>query len=1156
MATLDDLKPSEIEVREYPLERILASRTINGATYYLAKWEGYQNEDCTWEPRENFNDETLAEWQLQWANGDHLDEAEVAEVEAKMKAYKIQKKAKKAKRAKRANRAKKAKKARHLSSEDSPSDNDNILDSTIDSAVRRVPSSQHTSTERQKSSTRSDEFSVEQHQLQTTTQATTQQTSGKLSTQASLSRIPTFGSKKGIASRIPKQGSGKVLLINTKRDHFDIGDRFHTLRHMNNYQKHARREATPDISKLELRAPIEFELPKVKDDQYQDKPLDACDESPLFVPETSLEQTVNTGADNDLLHAPSAHLAGVTCPQAPSTPPVLATTVVRNIPPEHPTSRPTCPTMVLNTDRPTPMALTHGPQSPPREIVKDRADSSTRTQPPSSVPSIIAGRDELTSFQTSATDEVTENGPVAADVTPHSAESHSRTSVPEITKQKPNFSRTVSQPSTFISNIASIARRENATPSRRRSDAAESDAQPLSIPARVSSMPVRNGQNMKTATVRDGRSQQGEELVFILRYGSHSVGRLKVLRFPSWLVAKFVAAKQGHDVVIHFQEQCVMNKAKFVSFRTNVSFFFLFFPYIVGDTDSSTNITTSKLTTQIGLGLIQPYEDTESSTASLAEHLETQDVCAVWEFPGSTTPGFVVVLYSCRAPSWKFLGSIPVPGLVSRLHLLVRNENHDVNLATWVLSQDKDVNPRPVAAASLPTSSCRLPPLKAQAVATTRRDTEDSNLTVETSGTLVRARSPYFGERSPRSLRTPQSPGQPRQDSHDGMVSKSDTRAAAPAVSFSANFKDLGNMGDREVRKKKIFYIAFAKSHPAEARAVEEWLLVHDVRKRAIFLDDEKEAWSDFRTELSSKSGIVLFRRGSPVYYTMKNLASHLSRGLVGFNASLSGADECTDGGGGGGGGNVALNRIFTRGTVVFITESSLLDFPAEVLVMMKWFEKKGSGKVQTHKMGLVPDAREWILRRLLEPERGAKEKEAGEEEDDDEAEKSTQDQYLGILEVLQRLDTQAHANLDAATKDDPDWWLAAEEPGEEHGFMVSVPCDLPGYNDDDDDDRGDHNPDHDQPDGADDTEPPPPRRPLSMAASRVQARDEILVQYFVGWAAMHVEHYRDFSLVDEEWTNDNVKNSCHIYFCTPAKFVEMIDKSEKQAPSRKGPSG
>ena len=51
----------------YALDSILAERKRNGKPEYLAKWEGYPLERCTWEEKGNFHAETLAEWRKQQA---------------------------------------------------------------------------------------------------------------------------------------------------------------------------------------------------------------------------------------------------------------------------------------------------------------------------------------------------------------------------------------------------------------------------------------------------------------------------------------------------------------------------------------------------------------------------------------------------------------------------------------------------------------------------------------------------------------------------------------------------------------------------------------------------------------------------------------------------------------------------------------------------------------------------------------------------------------------------------------------------------------------------------------------------------------------------------------------------------------------------------
>lgn len=53
------------ENNEYVVEGILAERDDDGVTKYLARWEGYPDERCTWEIRSHFTDVTLLDWETQ-----------------------------------------------------------------------------------------------------------------------------------------------------------------------------------------------------------------------------------------------------------------------------------------------------------------------------------------------------------------------------------------------------------------------------------------------------------------------------------------------------------------------------------------------------------------------------------------------------------------------------------------------------------------------------------------------------------------------------------------------------------------------------------------------------------------------------------------------------------------------------------------------------------------------------------------------------------------------------------------------------------------------------------------------------------------------------------------------------------------------------------
>ena len=46
-------KPEEVLEDEYIVEKILDKKRMNGVIKYKVKWEGYDESDCTWEPKEN-----------------------------------------------------------------------------------------------------------------------------------------------------------------------------------------------------------------------------------------------------------------------------------------------------------------------------------------------------------------------------------------------------------------------------------------------------------------------------------------------------------------------------------------------------------------------------------------------------------------------------------------------------------------------------------------------------------------------------------------------------------------------------------------------------------------------------------------------------------------------------------------------------------------------------------------------------------------------------------------------------------------------------------------------------------------------------------------------------------------------------------------------
>ena len=87
----DSSSASEQE-NEYVVDKIIAqSEPEEGEDeeeMYLVRWEGYPDDQCTWEPRESFlSDETLERWQREQAENHILSQDEVDEIQEKMGNY-------------------------------------------------------------------------------------------------------------------------------------------------------------------------------------------------------------------------------------------------------------------------------------------------------------------------------------------------------------------------------------------------------------------------------------------------------------------------------------------------------------------------------------------------------------------------------------------------------------------------------------------------------------------------------------------------------------------------------------------------------------------------------------------------------------------------------------------------------------------------------------------------------------------------------------------------------------------------------------------------------------------------------------------------------------------------------------------------------------
>lgn len=560
---------------EYEVERILAQRNKHGKTHYLVKWAGFPDEECSWEPREHFMDEaTLVEWQRQYAEGDYLNEAEIAVLEVKMKQWSERQRAQNEDIvAGSPELSLPSDSGNPESLPESPAYSPPTTETQSPSVPPLPPKAQSTSENRRNSSFGSREPPAKRPKVQEPTRPDVQTKPHTSSASNSLSRIPSFGPKKGVTTKLPIQSSS-ALTHAAKSLQDRTGERYKNLRHMNNAMKFARRERTPDIRKLDLRAPGDFAVPQnIQEVQEQDASPRNREESPLFVPETVPEPTPGVSTESHFLAALSPSPADV--PQAGEKSkalPPMSMSSPKSSPrgrrkvsthSKEGISQPSSPVR-----QPVRRGLVHSTQtscsrSRTREPPKERHVVATRPQAANSSLASIARRDDLTSSR--KLPEVSEGDAGASRVPIPPSASSPQSPTRESLKERPVTSRSITQPSN--SNLASLARRDTSSSLRRFSDVPDSDFQPLPVP----NLPP-SGQSGQVFTARNGRSWYWGEIVVLLRYGDHPVGHVKILGLPHWLVVRLISTKQrSPELTIHFEERNVMDKLRFSAFASQVS---------------------------------------------------------------------------------------------------------------------------------------------------------------------------------------------------------------------------------------------------------------------------------------------------------------------------------------------------------------------------------------------------------------------------------------------------------------------------------------------------------------------------------------------------------------------------------------------------------
>ena len=349
---------------------------------------------------------------------------------------------------------------------------------------------------------------------------------------------------------------------------------------------------------------------------------------------------------------------------------------------------------------------------------------------------------------------------------------------------------------------------------------------------------------------------------------------------------------------------------------------------------------------QHGVFVIEPYADTAQAVESLAEYLETNDLGAVWEYPD---PGdsMLLVLFSARATRWQHLEQRPLPVSQSRLHVAILNKVMGYYLE----------NAPPMPAQSTTVERKPEPPqMKAELSRPQLRRPTSDHLSTHPRG-LTEPLAPMTTVSATRehtsSLQTQMSAGRRHSISFGGYMDRTpSTPLMGRQLSFSANFDEMISGLDKTQKKPRVF-ISFANSHPAESKAVQEWLSQH-ISARYIFTDDQENDWEEFRAEIISQPGVLLFYDRYPCYSDLPYLYKSLRpASLFCYNLSFSQSGDYN-----------TTTRLFPRGTVLCITEDTMLNHSEVARSALKWFEENSIKKEQYWKLVLPPDVTSWILLR------------------------------------------------------------------------------------------------------------------------------------------------------------------------------------------------
>jgi hypothetical protein len=168
---------------------------------------------------------------------------------------------------------------------------------------------------------------------------------------------------------------------------------------------------------------------------------------------------------------------------------------------------------------------------------------------------------------------------------------------------------------------------------------------------------------------------------------------------------------------------------------------------------------------------------------------------------------------------------------------------------------------------------------------------------------------------------------------------------------------------------KARFFLAFPSADDPELRAVQSMLSCHTL-PRFICTNHDIQGWEAFRTMLGQTNefiGVVLLHFRCTDYARLPGFAKFAKTDIFNvFHISLSSSllSFSTD---------IHLQRVFSSGVGILITEAAVVKYAHEVVSIIYWFASRAMKANSRYRLVLPPNFRPWLRKLMGSSERHAR---------------------------------------------------------------------------------------------------------------------------------------------------------------------------------------